>query len=49
MILKLGMKYKGLKMYKVNINGEPGLILTDFMESSVGLICLLKGKICYTK
>ena len=30
MILKLGMKHRGLKLYKVYINGDPGLTLTYF-------------------
>ena len=28
MILKLGMKHRGLKLYKVYINNDPGLTLT---------------------
>ena len=28
MILKLGMYYRGVKFYKVNINGDLGLTLT---------------------
>ena len=27
MILKLGMHHRGLKLYKVNINDDPGLTL----------------------
>ena len=30
MILKLGMKHRGLKLYKVYINGDLGLTLTYF-------------------
>ena len=31
MILKLGMQHRGLKVYKVCINGDAGLTLTFFM------------------
>ena len=31
MILKLGMKHRGLKLYKVCINDDPGLTLAYFM------------------
>ena len=34
MILKLGMQHKGLKLYKVYINDEPGLTLTYFTARS---------------
>ena len=34
MILKLGMQRWGLKLYKVFINDDPGLILTDFTARS---------------
>ena len=34
MILKLGMKHQGLKLYKVYINGDPGLTLTYFTARS---------------
>ena len=30
MILKLGMQHRGLKLYNVYINGDPGLTLTYF-------------------
>ena len=30
MILKLGMQHRGLKLYNVCINGDPGLTLTYF-------------------
>ena len=30
MILKLGMQHRGLKLYKVCINGDPGLTLNYF-------------------
>ena len=34
MILKLGMQHWGLKLYKVCINGDPGLTLTYFTARS---------------
>ena len=34
MILKLGMKHQGLKLYKFYTNDYPGLTLTDFMAMS---------------
>ena len=34
MILKLGMQHRGLKLYKVCINGDPGLTLTYFTARS---------------
>ena len=34
MILKLGMKHRGLKPYKVYINDDPGLTLTYFTSRS---------------
>ena len=34
MILKLGMKHWGLKLYKVHINDDPGLTLTYFTARS---------------
>ena len=34
MILKLGMQHRGLKLYKVYINDDPGLTLTYFMARS---------------
>ena len=34
MISKLGMLHRGLKLYKVYINDEPGLTLTCFMARS---------------
>ena len=33
-ILKLGMQHWGLKLYKVCINGDPGLTLTYFTARS---------------
>ena len=34
MNLKLGMQHRGLKLYKVYINDDPGLTLTYFMPRS---------------
>ena len=34
MILKIGMQHRGLKLYKVYLNGDPGLTLTYFMARS---------------
>ena len=34
MILKLGMQHRGLKLYKVYINGDPGLTMTYFTARS---------------
>ena len=34
MILKLGLQYQGLKLYKVYINDDPGLTLTYFTAMS---------------
>ena len=34
MILKLGMQHRGLKLYKVFINSDPGLTLTYFTARS---------------
>ena len=39
MILKLGMKHWGLKLYKLNINNDPGLTLTYFTARSNWVIC----------
>ena len=34
MILKLGMWYRGLKLYKIYINDDPGLTLSYFTAKS---------------
>ena len=34
MILKFGMQHRGIKFYKVCINGDPGLTLTYFTARS---------------
>ena len=39
MILKLGMKHWGLKLYKVYINDDPGLTLTYFTKRSNCVTC----------
>ena len=46
MILKLGMQHLGLKLYKVCINGDPGLTLTYFMaRSNLEILAFLKEKV----
>ena len=46
MILKLGMKHQGLKVYKVFINDDPGLTLTYFTARSNWFICTFEwGKL----
>ena len=46
MILKLGMKHWGLKLYKVYINDDPGLALTYFTARSNWVICTFEwGKL----
>ena len=37
MILKLGMKHLGMELYKVNINHDPGMILSDLFYGKVNL------------
>ena len=32
MILKLDMQHRGLKLYKIYINGDPGLTLTFYSK-----------------
>ena len=34
MILKLGMKYQGMEVYKIYINDDPGMTLTYFRARS---------------
>ena len=44
MILKLGMQHSGLKLYKVYIDGDPGLTLTYFTaRSNFGRMCVRMG------
>ena len=46
MILKLGMQHWGLKLYKVCINGDPGLTLTYFTaRSNLKIQAFLKEKV----
>ena len=42
MILKLGMQHVRLKLYKVYINDDPALTVTDFTarSNSVALVCV---------
>ena len=44
MILKLGMQHRGIKLYKVYINDDPGLTLTYFTARSNWLVMCLNGK-----
>ena len=44
MVLKLGMHHLGLKLYKVCINGDPGLTLTYFTARSNGNLGFSIGK-----
>ena len=46
MILKLGMKHRGFKLYKVYINDDPGLTLTYFTARSNWVTCTFEwGKL----
>ena len=46
MILKLGMKHLGLKLYKVYINDDPGLTVTYFTARSYWVTCMFEwGKL----
>ena len=46
MILKLGMQHLGLKLYKVNINDDPGLTLIYFTARSNWVKCMFElGKL----
>ena len=46
MILKLGMKHQGLKLYKVYINDDPRLTLTYFMARTNWVTCMFEwGKL----
>ena len=47
MILKLGMQHLELKLYKVDINDDPGLTLTYVMARSIGSPIRLNGENCY--
>ena len=44
MILKFGMQHRGLKLYKVCINGAPGLTLTYLTARANLQLRLYKGK-----
>ena len=49
MILKLGMFYWGLELYKVYINDDPGLTLTYFMARSNWVTCTFEwGKLLHS-
>ena len=46
MILKLGMKHKGMELYKVCINHDPGMTLTYFTARSTSVTNALEwGKL----
>ena len=45
MILKLDMQHRGLKLYKVYINGDPGLTLTFYGKVKFGKLGFSIGKI----
>ena len=47
MVLKLGMQLKGLKLYKVYINDDPGLTVTYFTASQIWSPTRLAGEDCY--
>ena len=47
MILKLGMSHRGLKVYKVCINDDPGLTLTYFTARSNWVTIRLNGEHSY--
>ena len=42
MILKLGMQHHGLNLYKVCVNGNPGLTFTHFTSRSELVACAVK-------
>ena len=44
MILKLGMQNRGLKLYKVYINGGPGLTVPILRQDQNNVTKLLSGK-----
>ena len=49
MILKLGMQHRGLKLYRVCINGDPVLTLTYFMAWSNLVTCAFEFEKTITK
>ena len=42
MVLKLGMQHRALELYKVCINGDPGLTLTYLMARSNLVACVFE-------
>ena len=46
MIFKLGMYHRGLKLYKVYINDDPGLTLT-LWQGQIGSPVRLNGENCF--
>ena len=50
MILKLGMKHRGLKLYDLYINNDPGLTLTYFTAmSNMVTKAFLKEKVNFSE
>ena len=47
MILKLGVWHRGLKLYKVHINDDPGLTLTYLQQGQIESLVRLNGENCY--
>ena len=47
MILKLGMQHRGLEVYKINMNDDPGLTLTNFTARSNWVAYTFNGEKCY--
>ena len=47
MILKLGMKHQGMKIFKVCINHDPGMTLTFLWQGQLRLPKHLNGEKCY--
>ena len=47
MILKLGMQHRALQLYKVCINGDPGLTVTYFMATSNLFSCAFEWEKFY--
>ena len=43
MILKHGMQHKGIKLYKVYLNDDPGFALTYFKAMSNAVVYTLEG------
>ena len=46
LILKLGMKYQTMELYKLCINHDPGMTLTYLRQGQLGLPMHLNGENC---